>query len=141
MASRQQAPLEPPSATMAESRFPSRTLFTHYMLIAVSILAAVALIILLLQLAVDVLLLLFAGLLVAIFLRTISDWVSEHTPLSPGWALFAVVLVLLALAAGGGWLFAPRISVQVDQLTTQLPKAVDRLRQQLAQFGWGQWLI
>ena len=50
---------------------------------------------LLLWYTVDVFLLIFAGILLAIFLRALSDWLSEHSPLSGGWSLAVVVLVLI----------------------------------------------
>jgi predicted PurR-regulated permease PerM len=80
--------------------------FTRRVLVAVGITTSAALLLLLLWYAVDVLLLAFAGILLAIFLRGLSDWVSEHTPLSGGWSLAVVTLGLIFFS--GYWRVASR---------------------------------
>lgn len=69
--------------------FPRRTLT------AVGIAAAVAVLILLFHRVVGVLLLVFAGVLLAVLLHGLAKRASGHTPLSHGWALLLVILVLL----------------------------------------------
>jgi predicted PurR-regulated permease PerM len=91
--------------------------------------------------SVEVLLLIFAGLLLAIFLRSLADWVKEHTPLSAGWALAAVTLALAALLVGGVGLLAPSVAVQIDELSENLPDSVKRLEDRLDDSRWGQWLL
>jgi predicted PurR-regulated permease PerM len=49
--------------------------------------------------AVDVLLLLFAAILLGVFLRGLSDWVSRRSRLTEGWALAVVMLGLLGITA------------------------------------------
>src|SRR5262245_2140851 len=69
----------------------------------------------LLYLAGDVLLLLFAGVLVAIFVGGIAGWIRTHTKVSRGLSI-AITLVALTLLIGViGIISAPDISEQVTQ--------------------------
>lgn len=89
-------------------------------------------------LAARVLLLFFAAVLVAIFLRTLSCWISRHTGLGQGWALTAVLTVLLGFGVLGGWLLAPRLSEQVQRFTAEVPKAWEAVQQQISESEWGE---
>lgn len=91
--------------------------------------------------AADVLLLVFAGILLAVLLRSLSGWLAERSPLSPGWALGVVVLAILALSTWAGALLAPDIASQADQLAAQLPQAAAEARTSIAQYRWGELLL
>lgn len=96
---------------------------------------------LLLYFALDLLLLLFAGVLLAIFLRSLAGWVASRTGLSIRWSLTATVIVLLGSAIAVGWLYAPQLAEQSDTLTQTLPTAFSDLTSWLRQYTWGQWII
>lgn len=96
---------------------------------------------LLLWFALDVFLLAFAGILLAIFLRSLSDGLSEHTPLSEGVALTLVLLALVSAMLVGGWLLAPGVAEQVDAMHKQLPQALAQLRQRVEDYGWARKLM
>ena len=98
---------------------------------------AVVLLLLLLWTARSVLLLAFAGVLLGIALRTPADWLSERTPLTPRFALAAVVLGVLAVIVGAFWLRGPAIAEEVDALRERLPQAVEQLKQRVAEHEWG----
>lgn len=83
-------------------------------------------------------LLVFAAILLAVMLNGLAKLLSARTPVSHGWSLFAVVLLLLALGVGGVWLFAPRIATQIEQLSQSLSDSIERLRSLLSQYSWGQ---
>ncbi|QQP87757.1 AI-2E family transporter [Skermanella sp. TT6] len=86
---------------------------------------------------VDVLLLVFGAILLAVMLRRTADWLAAHTPLSGGWAL-AVVLLAIVIALGiCGWLFGAQVSSQVEELTKVVPEAWGRVREQLEGSSWG----
>ena len=88
------------------------------------------------------LLLAFAGVLLAILLRTPADWLSGNTPLSPGWSLALVILVIMSLLGIGGWLFGRSAADQMTQLFSQaLPQSIDALKERLQQYEWGNLLI
>jgi predicted PurR-regulated permease PerM len=118
-----------------------RDSYTRRVLIAVAITAAAVLLLVFLWYTVDVLLLAFAGVLLAIFLRSMSDWLSARTGLSAGWSLGLVVAALLGLTALGLWLLAPTVADQIDQLSQRLPEAARDLRQRVEQFELGRLLM
>lgn len=89
----------------------------------------------------NLLLMLFAGALLAIFLRAISDLLSRHSPLGPKWAYGATVLGIAAACALGGWLLSPQISNQVQKLNTELPGAIQNVRSNLEQYSWGKYVL
>jgi predicted PurR-regulated permease PerM len=106
-------------------------------LVIIGIVIAVVLLLLFLWVAIDILLLIFAGTLLAILLRTISNWISRYTRLGPGLSLTAVVLALFGLLGVGGWLLIPAIAAQLSQIAQQLPIALDQLRAHIETFTWG----
>lgn len=111
---------------------------------ALAVLAAVAvvgLLVWLLGALADPLLLVFAGVLLAVFLRGTSGWLSRHTRLPAGWALAAVLVALAGLVALSAWLMAPSIAAQVDELTRRVPEAAGRLGDELEHYGWGRKLV
>lgn len=89
----------------------------------------------------DVLLLLFAGVLLALLLSRLTDAVERRTPLPHGGAYAAVLLVLAGLLTGGVWLAAPSVSRQLDELTERLPQAVDRLASRVEEYRWARRLL
>jgi hypothetical protein len=58
-------------------------------LVTTGVVAAIVLLLVFFWVAVDVFLLVFGGILLAVFLCGLRDWVSEYTPLSGGWSLAA----------------------------------------------------
>lgn len=100
--------------------------------------ATVGLGLLLLWMAADVFLLLFAGLLLAILLTHAARPMAHHLHLSHGWSIAVVVLALMGAMGTTGWLMLPRIAVQVDELAARLPTAVESLRQQVQTYAWGE---
>jgi predicted PurR-regulated permease PerM len=90
---------------------------------------------------VDVLLLAFAGLLFALFLRGLATRASRLTGLAPTTALGVVVALLVGLVAIGGWLVAPAVVEQTGQLLQQLPQAVAGLRDQMEASSWARTLL
>lgn len=119
----------------------SQQAFARRALVAIALAAGIIAGLLLLWYTVDVLLLVFAGLLVAVFLHGLSGWLSKQTGLSGGWALVAVLLTLLAIVSLGTWLLAPSVASQVAQLTQKLPQAIGQLKLRLQSYGWGQQLL
>jgi predicted PurR-regulated permease PerM len=74
----------------------------------------------------------FAGVLLAVLLRSIADAIARWTGLSSGWSLGVTLLVLVALFVGLGFLLAPGIAEQSGQLIDRLPQAFDQAKQKLA---------
>lgn len=111
--------------------------FTSRIVLAVGIITLAIFLSLLLWYAADVLLLAFAGILLAIFLRSLSDWVSESTPLSGGWSLGVVVVGLISILTIGIWLLAPGVADQIDELQKKLPQSVRQLERHVESYEWG----
>ncbi|WP_158045885.1 AI-2E family transporter [Skermanella pratensis] len=86
---------------------------------------------------IDVLLLVFGAILLAVLLKRSADWLAEHTPLSAGWALAVVLLAIVVISGVCGWLFGAQVSSQVEQLTRVVPEAWGRVREQLEGSSWG----
>lgn len=110
-------------------------------LTAVGIAAAVTVGLLFLWVARDVLLLAFAGVLLAIFFRRLATWVSGHTPLSPKWGLVVVVVGLFGSLVAAFALRGPAIADEVRTLREQLPGAAESLERRLAAYDWGRRVI
>lgn len=111
--------------------------YTHLVLL----ITLIVLLLLLFWYAIDVFLLIFAGILLAIFLCALSDWLSQHAPLSRGWSLAIVVIVLVSVIGLFGWLLAPSLAEQIDELSQTLPRSIQKLRQSVEQYGWGRRIL
>jgi predicted PurR-regulated permease PerM len=89
----------------------------------------------------NVLLLTFAGILFAVFLSSLSLWLSGWT----GWAYHRSLLatILSVVLAGGGavWLLAHRLIVQATELSQQLPESLHRVREYAEQYPWSKHLL
>lgn len=96
---------------------------------------------LLIWFALDLLLLVFTGVLLAVFLRTIACWVSGVTRLSLRWSLVLVVAVITGAIVLAGALYAPRLAEQTDQLARTLPQTLSDLTAWLREYAWGRWLL
>lgn len=107
----------------------------------VAIVALAGLALTLLVLGIDILFAAFAGVLLAVLLHAFGGFVARHTPLPYRWSLTVVVLGLLLLLGLGGWLLAPQVAEQADELREQLPAVLSQLERRLARYGWGQWLL
>jgi predicted PurR-regulated permease PerM len=83
----------------------------------------------------------FGGALFALFLFSLAHLVKEHTRLSYGWALGVVIVVLLLLLGGFGWLLADRLASQAHALSQQLPQGLERIRAYLGESEWGRVLL
>jgi predicted PurR-regulated permease PerM len=89
----------------------------------------------------EVILLVFAGILLAVFLRSVGNWISDKTGISKNWSLTLVLLTVIGLTVLNGWFFYPSLRTQFEQLSDELPRAVAQLRQQLSQSSVGQRIL
>ncbi|HET7062211.1 MAG TPA: AI-2E family transporter, partial [Nitrosospira sp.] len=105
-------------------------------LIQAGVVAFVAVVVVLVWKAADVFLLVFAGILLAVFLHAISRWISQKTHFPEKWSLAIVLLTLALIVAGGIWSIAPEVSSQIDRLLQRIPEAVDQIRQQISKYEW-----
>jgi predicted PurR-regulated permease PerM len=100
-------------------------------LVYVGIAVAVVVVLVLLWYAINVVLLAFVGVLVAILLRAPADWLTERTGMREGWALALVGLTLLILLGIGAAVFGRGIASQSLQLVERIPEIVQAIKDQL----------
>lgn len=115
--------------------------FARRTLTAVTITAtAIALLFLLWQLR-EVVVLLAAAILVALFLSAAADWISGHSPFPRGVALALVVVTIFGSLALMFWLRGPSLAAEVEEFRTRFPEAIDRLKERVGRYELGQRAI
>lgn len=82
---------------------------------------------------IQVLLIVFSGLLLAVFLSGLTDRLSARLPLSRGIVLALVTTALFGGLLGAFALAGPDIAHQVGQLIDRLPGSIQRLREAMQQ--------
>lgn len=125
------ATTEPP----AGDRFVTRVVTVLALVTLTAALAALTV------LGIGVLMAAFAGVLVGIVLSAPADALSRRTPLSYGLALTVVILLVLLLVGGAGWLLGAQIAQQASEFGEMLPRVVSDLEAYLERQAWGQWML
>jgi len=115
--------------------------FLHRGIAILGIALAGVLVVTLFWLAVDVFLVVFAGILLAVFLRALGDFVAKHTPLSEGWGLGLGIATLLVAFAGGVALLLPQLAAQFDEFSARIPAILAEVEKFLEEYGWGRQLL
>jgi predicted PurR-regulated permease PerM len=87
----------------------------------------------------DILLLAFAGLLIATLLLAISELVGRVLAVSHGWRVAISAFFLAGALAATGWILVPRLTHQAEQLRRDLPKSIAALKKDVEQYPWGRW--
>lgn len=118
-----------------------RDAFVRRVVVTVLLIVATALLLGLFVLGIDIVLAAFAGLLITVLLRALMSLVQRVVTVPDGWALAVVVVVLLAILGLGGWLLAPPILEQTEELGQQLVIIGSQIEEQLAERRWGRWLL
>lgn len=86
-------------------------------------------------------LLLFASVVGAILLTTVSGWLHTKLKIKQGAALALFICVGFAVAALLVWMLGPNAVEQFADLEAELPVAAHSLLNQLHSHQWGQWLL
>jgi predicted PurR-regulated permease PerM len=115
--------------------------FSSKVLIATTIVIAGCALALMLWFVRDIVLLSFAGFLLAVALQGITKGLQWLTRLPYAISLFIVVLLLLALAVLATWLIVPALIAQLEELFVQLIAALEALENQVRESNWGQELL
>ncbi|MCB0194108.1 MAG: AI-2E family transporter [Anaerolineae bacterium] len=114
--------------------------FIQRVLITIGILVAAVLLLAFLYYGFDMLLLAFSGILFAIFLRSLSNIVRDHTPLSDGWSIGVTLLLLIAIIVLGIVYLVPSIGNQLDELSQTVPESIQDVRNFLNEYGVGSFI-
>lgn len=111
--------------------------FLKKVLIAVAVAATITLLVLFIGYAVNILLLVFMGILLGIIFRSLRDIFSGFAGIPPTASLGIVVIFLLVMIVGSGYLLAPRVFEQASMMYEQVPQEWNNIKQQIWQYEWG----
>ena len=89
----------------------------------------------------EIVLLLFAAILIAVLLRALSELLAKRVGIPQRWAVVIVVMLLALSFSAIGWLIAPSIGEQVSELRSALPTSLQRLQQEMQRFVWLERLV
>ncbi|GAA4455628.1 AI-2E family transporter [Nibrella saemangeumensis] len=115
--------------------------FTRKAAIAALVSLTIASLFLLIGYAADFFFLVFGGILFGVLISGLTSLFSRLTGLRYSLSMAAVCLLILLIIGATGWLMAPSVSQQVDQLSQSLPQAIRKAESQLAKSSWGQRLL
>ncbi|MEO5860212.1 MAG: AI-2E family transporter [Pyrinomonadaceae bacterium] len=115
--------------------------FTQKVATACGLVVFTALLLALLYYTFDVVLLVFAAALLAIFLSGLADIIKPYVPLGDGLRVLLVSVILVGVVGGTIALLSPSIAEQGQHLREELPKSAVKLTDYLNQYGWGRTLI
>jgi len=117
-----------------------RSYFDRVLITAAVVIFAL-LILLLLYYTFDIVLLMFAAVLLAIFLRGLADLAGRYIKIGEGWLVLIVSVLLLGILAGSIALLAPSVAEQVRHLRQEVPVSIQKVGSFLSQYGWGRTII
>jgi len=109
---------------------PESKRFAKRVFVAVMIIAAIAA----LAYAISLLLLVFAGVLLAVMLRAAGTWLAEHSRLSNKWSMAIVLAAFAGILLGTLWMFGVQIANQADQLFSAVSQAFAGLQQKVREY-------
>lgn len=105
--------------------------FSRKVFFATITVLAVVITILLAWYLVQVLLLVFLGMLFAILLRAIANVISRYSRIPVSISLSITLFMVLGAAGLFSYVFAPTFADQINSLTDQMPHSVEELKKQL----------
>ncbi|MCC5785900.1 MAG: AI-2E family transporter [Phycisphaerales bacterium] len=85
---------------------------------------------------IDVILLIFASVLLAVAITGVRSLIRRLTPLSEGWSLAATYLLLAALIGGAVAVIWPQLAEQLPKFIDKVPQAIDKLRDFVDKLPW-----
>lgn len=115
--------------------------FIQKVWIAGGIIALIVVFLLLVKATFNVLLLILAGVLIAVFFRGLSGLIQIKTRWEEGYCLAASIIssfVILALLA---WLMGSKIQAQAEQLSNTLPATIENAKSKLSQSQTGKTIL
>lgn len=115
--------------------------FARRVLVTIGFVVLVILLLTLLYFTFDVILLIFAACLIAIFLRGLAEILGRFIRVSEGWLVLIVSIVLVATLAVAVSLLAPDVALQMRHLREELPQSAEKTAEYISQFSWGRALL
>lgn len=115
--------------------------FITRVLIAAGVLTLIVLLVYAFGYVIDILMLAFAAILLAVFLRGLADLLSHRINISEGKAVLLVSVLLLIVLAGSIALLAPSVVRQAGHLREELPRSAQNVGRAISEFSWGRAII
>ncbi len=115
--------------------------FVNKVLLAIGLVCLTLLLLILVYFTFDILLLIFAAALLAIFLRGLGDVVCRYTSISEGLSVLVVSTAMIGILAAAIALLAPDVADQVQHLRETMPGSAREAADYISRFGWGRTLI
>lgn len=115
--------------------------FIKRVLITVAIIAAFVLLVWAFFYVIDVILLVFGAILLAIFLHGLANISRRYLRLSEGVSVLLVSALLVAVIALSVWLLAPSVAEQVQHLRQELPQSAQKVSAFLSDYSWGRLIL
>jgi predicted PurR-regulated permease PerM len=115
--------------------------FALRVLTAAIIVAGVVGLLYLLSQVVQLLFFIFGGILFALFLHSITQFITDHTGLWPRVSLACVLFSFVGLFVAAGYLVGPEFSKQAQMLGEQLPQSINAVQTELSKHVWTQQLL
>ena len=107
----------------------------------VLIVAAVVALALLAWYLIDVLLLVFGAVLIAVLLRALANPIARRTPLPDTWALIPATLGILLVVGLAVWLLGAEVRAEIAELADRLPDAWRSFEERLGATDLGERII
>ena len=89
----------------------------------------------------EVVMIIFATVLIAVMLRGAGARIGRLTNVGTGWGLLVMVVLIAAFFGGLGWWRGPKLTHEASQLREALGVQLAALRTQMEQTDWGQSLL
>ncbi len=115
--------------------------FAYRALVAIAIAIGAAVLVLLIWACAGVLLLIFGGVLLSVLLSSLARAVARWVPISYGWSLTAVLVLIILTGGLGVWLLGPDFAAQLSQLSESLPRSLQQLADRIGQHEWGRQIL
>lgn len=109
--------------------------------ITTGVVTFVVILMLLLNKTFSVLLLVLAGILIAVFFRGLSSLIQRKTKWKEGLCVAISIIGTLLILVGLFWLIGTKVQQQVAELTETLPKTIDNAEAQLNKTSVGQTIV
>jgi predicted PurR-regulated permease PerM len=122
------------------SDFDSMT-FAKKVLITIGIIIPILLLLWFLGSIFQLLLLLFAAVLIHCFFMSFAQFIHRMTKLPMGWAKLASVIIVLAVIFFANWFLASPVGDQINMLMTKLPQSLDASKDYLQHYWWGRTIL
>ena len=89
----------------------------------------------------DALLIAFAGVIFAVILSGLAGIIRRYIPISRGWSIASVGVIIIVLITSFGFIFGPQIVTEFNQLTEKLPQQISELQEKISEWPLGDELM